>query len=221
MDSPLVLTSVLTASEVDDMAFNMDTAWKYPLEFYEACLEWKNPWDVKVEKVMERLGTPAQYEGYGFTHDTGDFNNGVLVSAYKTLPAMQDKLLVQMDVAEKIRAVDEADVAALVINKHFIKDTKGNLRKFSQQLFRCVSCNEKYRRPPLIGKCTNPKCTKGRLIFTISEGSVVKYLEPSLSIAEKYAVSPYVKQTLELTKVRIESVFGKDKEKQEGLGKWF
>ncbi|MBW3018291.1 hypothetical protein KY325_03970, partial [Candidatus Woesearchaeota archaeon] len=64
-------------------------------------------------------------------------------------------------------------------------------------------------------------CKNGRLIFTISEGSVVKYLEPSLSIAERYNVSPYIKQTLELTKVRIESVFGKDKEKQEGLGKWF
>ncbi|MBW3012683.1 DNA polymerase II large subunit [Candidatus Woesearchaeota archaeon] len=221
MDAPLVLTSVLTASEVDDMVFKMDTVWKYPLEFYNACLEWKNPWDVKIQKVLERLGTPAQYEGYGFTHDTDDFNTGVLISSYKTLPAMQEKLLVQMDIAEKIRAVDEADVAALVINKHFVKDTKGNLRKFSQQLFRCVACNSKYRRPPLIGKCINPKCKNGRLIFTISEGSVVKYLEPSLSIAERYNVSPYIKQTLELTKVRIESVFGKDKEKQEGLGKWF
>ncbi|MBD3259980.1 DNA polymerase II large subunit [Candidatus Woesearchaeota archaeon] len=221
MDAPLVLTSVLAASEVDDMVFKMDTVWKYPLGFYNACLQWKNPWDVKIEKVMERLGSPGQYEDYGFTHDTDDFNDGVLISSYKTLPAMQEKLLVQMDIAEKIRAVNEADVAALVINKHFVKDTKGNLRKFSQQLFRCVTCNTKYRRPPLIGKCTNPKCKKGRIIFTISEGSVTKYLEPSLSIAERYNVSPYIRQTLELTKVRIESVFGKDKEKQEGLGKWF
>jgi DNA polymerase II large subunit len=88
------------------------------------------------------------------------------------------------------------------------------------QQFRCVKCNDKYRRPPLVGKCTKPGCD-GRIIFTIAEGSVLKYLGPSISLAEKYNVSPYLKQTLELLKMRTESVFGKDKEKQEGLGKWF
>ena len=34
-------------------------------------------------------------------------------------------------------------------------------------------------------------------------------------------VGCYLKQTLELTRRRIEGVFGKDKERQEGLGKWF
>ena len=123
-----------------------------------------------------------------------------------------------MDLAEKIRAVDTSDVATLVIEKHFIRDIKGNLRKFSMQQFRCVNCNEKYRRPPLVGKCT--KCG-GRIIFTIAEGSVVKYLEPSISLANKYDVPSYLKQSLELVKRRIEGVFGKEKERQEGLGKWF
>jgi DNA polymerase II large subunit len=59
------------------------------------------------------------------------------------------------------------------------------------------------------------------VIFTVSEGSVVKYLEPSISIAEKYNVPVYLKQTLELTKRAIESIFGKEKEKQTGLGSWF
>lgn len=131
---------------------------------------------------------------------------------------MQEKLLGQMILAERIVAVDERDVAHMVIEKHFLKDTKGTLRKFSTQEFRCVKCNDKFRRPPLLGKCT--KCG-GRIIFTVSEGSVVKYLEPSLSIAEKYNVSPYLKQSLELLKRRVENVFGKEKEKQIGLGKWF
>ena len=131
---------------------------------------------------------------------------------------MQDKLLAQMDVAERVRAVSEADVAELVINRHFIKDTKGNLRKFSIQKFRCVKCNEKFRRPPLIGKCS--KCG-GKIIFTISKGSVIKYLEPSISLAEKYNVPVYLKQSLTLLQRRIEGMFGKEKEKQEGLGKWF
>ena len=86
------------------------------------------------------------------------------------------------------------------------------------QQFRCVNCNTKYRRPPLVGKCL--KCG-GKIIFTISQGSIVKYLKPTMSLAEKYELPPYLKQTLELLQQRIDSVFGVDPEKQEGLGKWF
>ncbi|MAG08395.1 DNA polymerase II large subunit [Candidatus Woesearchaeota archaeon] len=217
-DAPLVLTTRLIPSEVDDMVFDIDTVWKYPLEIYESALEYKVPWSVKIELFGDKLKTDNQYLGVGFTHDTGDINFGVKCSAYKVLPSMEEKLKGQMDLAEKIRAVDAPEVARFVIEKHFLKDIKGNLRKFSMQQFRCVKCNEKYRRPPLIGKCIN---CGGRIIFTISEGSVVKYLEPSISLATKYNVPSYLVQTLELTKRRIESVFGKDKEKQEGLGKWF
>ncbi|MEE9525889.1 MAG: DNA polymerase II large subunit [Candidatus Woesearchaeota archaeon] len=216
-DAPLVMTSRLTPSEVDDMIFDMDIAWRYPLEFYKACTDYKYPWETEINKFGNHLGTPKQYQGMGFTHDASDINKGVRCSAYKTLPSMQDKLKGQMDIAEKCRAVDTSDVARLVIEKHFIRDTKGNLRKFSMQQFRCVKCNEKFRRPPLIGKC---ECG-GRIIFTISEGSVVKYLQPSISLAHKYNVPDYLKQSLELLQRRIEDVFGKEKEKQTGLGAWF
>jgi len=217
-DAPLVLTYQLTPSEVDDMIFDMDVAWKYPLEFYEACNLYKKPKDIKIDQVGNRLNTIDQYNGFGFTHNTTNINDGVHCSAYKLLPSMEEKLLGQMDLAEKIRAVDEKDVARLIIEKHFLPDIKGNLRKFSQQEFRCVGCNEKFRRPPLSGKCT--KCN-GKIIFTISKGSIIKYLEPSISLAKKYDLPPYLKQTLELTQRRVEDVFGRDKEKQEGLGKWF
>jgi len=217
-DAPLVLTTRLVPSEVDDMIFDVDTVWKYPLELYESALEYKPPWSVGIERFGNKLKTENQYLGVGFTHDTSDINLGVKCSNYKVLPSMEEKLKGQMDLAEKIRAVDAQDVARFVIEKHFLKDIKGNLRKFSMQQFRCVKCNEKYRRPPLIGKCIN---CGGRIIFTISEGSVVKYLEPSISLANKYDVPSYLVQTLELTKRRIESVFGKEKERQEGLGKWF
>jgi len=218
MDTPLVLTSVLTPSEVDDMAFDVDIAWKYPLELYEASLQYKMPWDVKVPQIKACLGKPEQYEKMGFTHDITNINQTVRCSAYKTLPSMQEKLTGQMDLAEKLRSVDASDVARLVIEKHFLKDTKGNLRKFSMQEFRCVHCNEKFRRPPLVGKCT--KCG-GKIIFTISEGSVAKYLEPTMSLAKKYNVSAYLQQTIELLKFRMEGVFGKEADKQVGLGAWF
>ena len=218
MDAPLVLTSTLNPSEIDDEVHGMDIVWKYPLEMYEAALEYKKPWEINIKQVDNVLGTPEEYEGMGFTHQTTSINAGVRCSSYKTLPSMEEKLKGQMDLAEKITAVDEVDVARLVIEKHFLKDIKGNLRKFSLQEFRCVKCNQKYRRPPLLGVCT--KCS-GKIIFTISEGSVVKYLEPAISLAAKYNVSPYLKQTLELLKRRIEDVFGKEKELQVGLGAWF
>jgi DNA polymerase II large subunit len=217
MDAPLVLTYLLNPSEVDDMVFNLDIAWKYPLELYEAARHYKTPSEVKIKQIKSTLRTNLQYEKMGFTHDTNNINNGVLCSSYKTLPSMEDKLKGQMSLAEKIRAVDASDVARLVIDKHFMKDTKGNLRKFSQQEFRCVDCNEKFRRPPLSGKCT---ACGGKLIFTVSEGFVVKYLELSMALAEKYKVSTYMRQTLELLKQRVESVFGKEKERQEGLSSW-
>jgi len=214
MDAPLVLTSVILPAEVDDMVFNLDLAYKYPLELYRAADQYKMPYDVKMKRIGNVIGTEAQYENFGFTHDTTNINAGVLCSSYKILPSMGDKVQAQMDIAVKLRAVDESDVARLIIEKHFIRDTKGNLRKFSTQEFRCVHCNEKYRRPPLVGKCT--QCG-GKIIFTISEGSIVKYMEYSVMLAEKYNVSSYIKQTLELTQRRIEGVFGKDKEVQTGL----
>ncbi|MBL7050546.1 DNA polymerase II large subunit [Candidatus Woesearchaeota archaeon] len=217
-DAPLILSSKLIPAEVDDMIFDMDVSWKYPLEFYEATQEYKNPWDVKIPIFKSKLNTPQQYYGFGFTHPINDINSGVTCSAYKTLPSMEEKLKGQMILAEKIRAVDEVDVARIVIEKHFIKDIRGNLRKFSTQTFRCVHCNEKYRRPPLVGKCT--KCG-GKVIFTVSEGSILKYLNPTISLSEKYNLQPYLKQSIALTKKMITSIFGEEKEKQTGLGHWF
>ena len=221
MDSPLVLTSTLYPSEVDDQVHGIDVVWKYPLEFYEASLEMKKPWEVvynggkKIEQLGSRLGKELQYEQFGYTHEVDNFNRGVLCSAYKILPTMEEKLFGQMEIARKVRAVDMDDVAKLVIQKHFLKDIRGNLKKFSAQQFRCGKCNTKYRRPPLSGKCT--ECGN-KLIFTISEGSVIKYLGPSLKLAEKYDFSPYLKQVLHLLKLNVDNVFGKEKEKQVGLG---
>ncbi|MFW6383663.1 MAG: DNA polymerase II large subunit, partial [Nanoarchaeota archaeon] len=217
MDAPLVLSSRIIPAEVDDMVHGLDVVWDYPLELYTAAQKLKMPWDVKVSQLKDYLNTEKQYEGYGFTHDVTDLNKGISCSAYKRLPSMEEKLNGQMDLAEKIMAVNESEVARFVIEKHFLKDTKGNLRKFSMQQFRCSKCNEKYRRPPLLGKCTS---CGGKLIFTISQGSVIKYLEPSINLSKKYNVSNYLKQSLELLNQRVEEVFGKDKEKQEGLGKW-
>lgn len=218
MDTPVVLTYCLNPTEVDDMAFDVDRVWRYPLALYRAAEAYKKPWDVSIQTISDVLDTPDQFEGMGYTHPTSNFNTGVFCSQYKLLPSMAEKLQGQMDLAVKLRCVDAADVARLVIEKHFLRDIKGNFRKFSMQQFRCVKCNEKYRRPPLAGNCL--QCG-GNIIFTISEGSILKYLEPSLNMARAFNIPTYLQQTIELTKRQIESYFGKDPERQEGLGKWF
>ena len=218
MDAPLVLTAVLNPAEVDDMVQKLDVVWRYPLEFYELCQNITPPGEIEITKLGSLLGTPNQYENIGYTHEISNINDGTHCSAYKVLPTIEEKLKGQMELARKIRAVNTSDVARLVIEKHFMKDTRGNLRKFSTQKFRCSSCNESFRRPPLIGKCT--KCG-GKLIFTISEGSIVKYLQPSINLAETFGCDDYLKDSLYLIKFRLESMFGRDKEKQMGLGSWF
>jgi len=218
-DSPLVLNARIRAGEVDDQILDFELVSEYPLELYELGEQGgHHSSEVKIETVKSRLARGEEaFENTGFTHDTPDFNNSILNSSYKTIPNMMEKVKAQMDLIEKLRAVDNGDVARLIIERHFIRDLRGNLRKFSQQQFRCVGCNFKFRRPPLTGKCT--KCG-GKIIFTVSYGSIVKYMEPALQLAEKYEVPAYVKQSLLLAKRYIESIFGRETEKQEGLGKW-
>lgn len=214
MDAPLVLSVKLDPLEIDDEAFNVDIANYYPLSFYNAALECKMPWEVSVEKVEDRLGTDSQFEGLGFTHDTKSMNSGPLISAYRTLASMDDKVKAQMNLAKKLRAVRENHVAELIINKHFMKDLKGNLRKFSQQRFRCVDCNKKYRRPPLLGKCES---CGGKILLTIHEGSVIKYFEPSIMLSEEFDINDYLKQDLMILQRKLEGLFGKDPYKQVSL----
>ena len=220
-DAPLVLNEKIDAGEVDDQILDFEILQDkgYPLELYELAELKKHSSEFKIYNVKR-----AKKEGknpflnLGFTHDTDNFNSGVVCSSYKLLATMQEKVQHQMQLVEKIRAADTIDTARLVIERHFIRDMRGNLRKFSMQGFRCVACNEIMRRPPLSGKC--PVCG-GKIIFTIHEGGIKKYLEPTIALVEKYNLSPYIKQSIELTQRYIDSVFGKEIEKQEGLGKWF
>ncbi|AFC99234.1 DNA polymerase, archaeal type II, large subunit [Methanocella conradii HZ254] len=213
MDAPLVLSMRIDPKEVDKESHNIDVMARYPREFYLATLEYKSPKDV--EKMMDlvsgRLGTPAQYEGFLFTHDTSDIAAGPTNSAYKTLGSMEEKLRAQLELGRRLRAVDERDVAERVINSHFLPDLIGNLRAFSTQQMRCVKCGARYRRPPLSGTC--PKCG-GRVILTVHEGAVTKYMEVSIAIARDYGVSNYTLQRLELLSLSIKSLFENDKSKQ-------
>ncbi|WP_407356831.1 DNA polymerase II large subunit [Methanolobus sp. WCC5] len=216
MDAPLVLTTRIDPSEVDKEAHNIDVCDHYPLEFYEATLEYTNPKELesKMDLISGRLGTPEQYDHFMFTHDTRDIAAGPLHSAYKTLGSMIEKMDAQLALADKIRAVDSSDVAERVLISHFLPDMFGNLRAFSRQGTRCLKCAAKFRRPPLTGVC--PKCG-GRVILTVHEGAVKKYLEVSRKVAHEYNVSSYTKQRIELLGLDMKSLFENDRSKQTGL----
>ena len=218
-DAPLVLNAKIDAGEVDDQILDLEFVSEYPIELYRLAEERKHSSEIKVYNVKEilKLGKNP-FEIFFSTHDTSNFNEGVTCSSYKLLETMQDKVKHQMEFVEKVRAVDTSDVARLIIDRHFIKDMRGNLRKFSTQTFRCVACNEIMRRPPLSGVCT--KC-RGKIIFTINEGGIKKYLEIATELAKKYNLSPYMQQNLELIRRYIESIFGRELEKQKNLQEWF
>jgi DNA polymerase II large subunit len=171
----------------------------------------------RLDTVKFRVGTFLQYEGFGYTDDTKDINHAPVESVYKTIGLTEAKIHRQLALAKLIRAVDEDDVAERVLTTHLLPDLIGNLRSFTQQSFRCTKCGEKYRRLPLSGKCIRevggsgyggrPALCNNKLVLTVSEGSVRKYLGIAQSIAKEYGVSDYLRQRIDLMSRSIESMF--------------
>lgn len=214
MDAPLVMSSRIDPAEIDDEAHNMDIVDSYPKEFYEATLEMADPGDVNVKIAEENVGTEREYTDFRHTHDTSNLALGPSLSAYKTLGSMTEKMDAQLELARKLRAVDETDVAERIIEYHFLPDLIGNLRAFSRQTTRCLDCGTKYRRMPLSGECR--ECG-GTVNLTVHEGSVKKYIGTATRVAEEFGCREYTKQRLEVLEMTLESVFENDKNKQSGI----
>jgi len=216
MDAPLVMSSRIDPAEIDDEAHNMDIVSEYPREFYEATREMADPGEVEelIRIGEDTLGTDDQYRGFEHTHDTVDIAAGPDLSAYKTLGDMMEKMNAQLELSRKLRSVDETDVAERVIEYHFLPDIIGNLRAFSRQETRCLDCGEKFRRVPLTGDCR--ECG-GRVNLTVHEGSVKKYIDTAIQVAEEYGCREYTKQRLRILDRAVESVFEDDTNKQSGI----
>ncbi|WP_435155812.1 DNA polymerase II large subunit [Haladaptatus sp. DFWS20] len=214
MDAPLVMSSRIDPSEIDDEAHNMDIVEQYSRDFYEATLEMADPEDVDITIAEDYLGTDEEYTNFRHTHDTSNIALGPDLSAYKTLGSMMDKMNAQLELARKTRAVDQTDVAERVIEGHFLPDLIGNLRAFSRQETRCLDCGVKYRRMPLSGDCR--ECG-GRVNLTVHQGSVNKYMDTAIQVADEYDCREYTKQRLQILDRSLESVFENDKNKQSGI----
>ncbi|MCK5628831.1 DNA polymerase II large subunit, partial [Candidatus Bathyarchaeota archaeon] len=213
MDAPLFLLPFVAPREVQRQAHDFDVDSDYPIEFYEKTCEKVDAKQVSslIDLVGKRLGTQLQFEGFNFTTPVSDINIGNSESAYKHFKSMIEKMNKQLELGEKIEAVDPKYVALKVLTTHFIRDIAGNLRAFSTQGFRCKSCNKRFRRLPLRGKC--PFCN-GSLSLTVYRGGIEKYLKVSQNLVRKYNLSNYYAQRIKLIEREITSMFDNKKPKQ-------
>jgi DNA polymerase II large subunit len=76
---------------------------------------------------------------------------------------------------------------------------------------RCVKCNAKYRRIPLSGQCT----CGGKLILTIAEGSIKKYIEITRKIINDYKLQEYLLQRVNLAEEEINDLFFNKEDKDQ------
>lgn len=209
MDAPLVVTTTIDPTEVDDECHNMEITAPLPLEFYRMCEEYKEPKEALkcLSIVKDRLRTPEQYSGLKFSIHTERIDQGPLTTSYDKIKSMIDKVEKQLSLADKILAVDSIDVVERLLKHHFIPDLAGNLRAFSTQTIRCTKCGAKYRRMPLKGICL--RC-QGNVILTVHQGNVKKYLEAATSLAERYNLSPFVKQQIALIGRGLDSLINEN-----------
>ncbi len=237
MDAPLVLTTRLNPTEIDKEALNVDAAWFYERQFYEATLNQPHPKDIadSMDFVERRLGTVAAVRGYGYTHDCERMDEGPELSAYKTLATMIDKMNGQLNLCQRLRAINARTVASSVIRSHFLPDLRGNLNAYGRQKIRCLKCGNSYRRMPLAGHCIQPEKVGGRglsahgvarseggqcngkLALTVSEGAVRKYIEVTKHVMDTYGVDTYTRQNMEWLAGSVESLFNNDRAKQMSL----
>ncbi len=213
MDAPLVLTTIIDPSEVDDECHNIETVEYLPLEFFKLAEDFRDPKEaLKVVDIMKnRLGKPEQYTHLWPPIYTQGIDRGPTTTEYDKLKTMMDKVDKQLELANKIRAVNSKDVAERLLKHHFIPDLAGNMRAFSTQTFRCTKCGAKFRRVPLKGSCS--RCG-GNIILTVHEGNINKYLNAAFALSSEYKLGTFVEQQITLIKMGLRSLIPEKVEKK-------
>jgi len=214
MDAPLTLTTRIVPNEVDKEALNVETNMgHYPVSFYDLTVaDPTNPPGPKealkhgVTIVEDLLGTDAALRGMGYTHGTVSCDAGPRNNPYNTLESMRQKTMAQFALGEVLAAVDNIDQVSRLIDRHLIRDMRGNLRAFGQQKIRCTKCGASYRRAPLSGRCNTIAETKtdpftgdtvevpcpGNLLLTVSQGAVRKYDSLMDELIDTFGCNEYI-----------------------------
>jgi DNA polymerase II large subunit len=213
MDAPLLIQPIVLPSEVQRQAHNIDITSIYPAEFYKASLKRAKAVDFvnKIEVIKDRLGNEDEFFGYEFTHPTNLLTTNIPRSAYSTLNTMDEKLEMQLTTAKLINAVDPDEVASMVLTTHILPDIMGNMRSYSSQSFRCSNCEQKYRRMPLIGKCT--EC-ENELLQTVTRGSVEKYVDTAINICTEFRINDYLRSRVESLIAELNLIFREQDKEQ-------
>ena len=218
MDAPLVFTIALKPTEIDNECYEMERGWNYPVELYEKAQKMMPAKIDGIETVGDMLNKKKQYSGFGYTHATTVFDAGPTTSRYVSLATMEEKIRAQAELQNRIAAVDGKDALERVMVSHLLPDIIGNTRAFSRQTFRCTNCNAKIRRIPLDGKC--PDCSMEKIILTVNEGGIRKYLVIAKTIAAEYGLSDYLRQRLDLITSEIDSLFLAQPQNQKKLAEF-
>ena len=235
MDAPLILTTTIIPTEIDKEALNVDIMSQYPISFYEGTM--KRPIakeatkSLGVETVETRLENGLNvFEGFGYTHETTDACESPKNNPYNTLESMKEKTMLQFELGNVIRAVDNKIQAGKLINRHLIRDMRGNLRAYGQQKTRCTKCGASYRRVPIAGKCItvikkdaeNPLTGEiedlicnHKLILTVHQGSVEKYDGLIAQIIEEYGCDDYTDNLYQLVSSWVADTFSSDEETEQ------
>jgi len=216
MDAPLTLTTRIVATEIDKEALNTDILTQYPISFYEHTTSEASLAEPPAAKTALSYGIRIvenlTEEGVlpigkiGFTHDTTDCGAGPRNNPYNTLDSMRRKTMEQFALGEILESVDNIEQASKLIDRHLIRDMRGNLRAYGQQKVRCTKCGESYRRVPVSGKCNTVLDTRqdrfsgetvdiycpGNLILTVTEGAVSKYDDLMATLIERYGCNEYI-----------------------------
>jgi len=114
--------------------------------------------------------------------------------------------MAQFALGDVLAAVNNEDQASRLIDRHLIRDMRGNLRAFGQQKVRCTKCGASYRRAPISGVCNTIVETKtdpftgdavevpcpGNIILTVSHGAVKKYDSLMEELIEAHGCNAYI-----------------------------
>ena len=155
----------------------MDVMKQYPKEFYTEISNEVLPIDLKtkIQTTEEYIlsNSVKQFTDFHFTHFTSDISIGPPRTSYIEVKSINTKIERQLDIAEKIDAVNPNEVVKSLINTHLLPDIIGNSNAYLRQKFRCKNktCEIKNRRMSLKGKCF--KCG-GKLQATVTKGSAMK-----------------------------------------------
>lgn len=213
MDAPLLLQPFVLPHEAQKQAHNLEIVKNFPLEFFAATESEPKASEVKCIKTVKAcIGTPDEYSGYEFTHQTNSLVSSRERSAYSTLGSMEEKLHFQIRTADIINAVNTSEVVTNLVTTHLVPDLAGNLKAYTRQKFRCTKCETIYRRVPINHKCNNKvngEICGHLLIATITRQSISKYLRMATRLVDKYSVGPYLKDQIHNIDTELDMVFGK------------